>query len=49
MAATYLVVAYGGAYYGQIPYAATDADSLPVALAILGSYTPNIDKTGKAS
>ena len=44
MAATDLVVAYGGSYYGQIPYGATDVDSLGIAVAFNVSYTPRIDK-----
>ena len=45
MAATYLVVAYGGSYYGQIPYGATDVDSLAAAQSFSASYTPIVSKT----
>ena len=40
MAVTYLVVAYGGSYYGQIPYASIDTDSLVPAETFNASYTP---------
>ena len=45
MAATDLVVAYGGSYYGQIPYGATDVDSLVAAVSFTASYTPIVSKT----
>lgn len=40
MAVTYLVVAYGGSHYGQIPYASIDTDSLVPAETFTASYVP---------
>lgn len=45
MAATYVAVAYGGSYYGQLPYAATDVDSLGAAISFRASYTPIIQRS----